>query len=143
MKIFKINTIDRTLALRIVEILNRKESSISPNSSDRNTNLLYLLQVEVGHSDVPSQSQTHTLLHSLPSVQVVDSRVLHSPVLVAGDHLVGLGEAGGPVHQEEVQLLQLEVGEGALQSGDDVFWRVFRVPQLRGYPDVLPLTDRA
>lgn len=51
-------------------------------------------------------------------------------------------EVDGPVNEVEVEILELELGEGVIEGGLDVGRVVLRVPELGGDEDVLALEAR-
>ena len=75
------------------------------------THLIDLLAVEVGETNVLYQSLVHQLLHGNPRVQKVGVVIDHGAVCILGHLDITRLEGYWPVHQIEVEVLQLEGGQ--------------------------------
>ena len=95
-----------------------------------------LAHAEVGHADLAGQIIVHQRFHGAPGVG-------HRHVLGVQDIGAGFrktdarGQRHRPVHQVEIQVVELQVVEGFFQGRLHVFRGVGAVPQLRGDPQVL------
>ena len=107
-------------------------------------NELQLGDRHVRRANVPDQPAVDQLLHRAPGLHEVRMDV--GPGVRAARRHVATGRVEvrkGPVHQEQVESVETQVGERLLARGDYVLFAMLVVPQLRCDPKFLPFDAAA
>jgi len=91
----------------------------------------------VGHSDVADLSCFYSGFHGAPGILYRDTTAELQPIIVARDTVIsGDGQPGEfecerEMDEVEVEVIELEICEGLLESWHDIIWRVASVPKFR------------
>ena len=101
---------------------------------------------EIGDSDLFGESGIDEFFHGTPGVGVGDFNRGHGIASGGPAGRIHFGErdvfeGDGEVDEEEVELLEAKIGEGAFAGGPDVLGFVVGVPELAGDPEVVAAAE--
>ena len=107
------------------------------------SHLSRLSSIEIREAYVLDETVVDELLHFAPRVHVVRRVVAHCTVFVARKERFAAFEAGRPVNEIQIDIVQLESIQRLLKRRANVVRMMTRVPQLRRNENVFSFDRRA